>query len=136
MKIDLNKLSDIDKLPSVLPIEDVNHYLEQLMLIINRNPTLNPLISAEAINNLIGYQGYNTEGLSKSVSAKILEWTKKIYKSDDIELMECCSANLANLTCREAKDYIVELIANAESEEEKSELEESLKEIQPTDQCT
>jgi hypothetical protein len=129
MSMVLNKISDIDKLPSVLRIEEVNMYFMQLMSIINSDPKLEPLIAAEAINNLIGYQGYNTEGLSREVSLEILEWTKRIYKPDDDELVDCCCSNLANLTCKEAGDYLQELISNSISNEEKVSLQEALNEI-------
>jgi len=127
-RIELKTIKDIDELPSVLDIEDLSQYLIQLVDIIKSTNT-DPVTGAELINNLISYQSYNEEGLSIKASLKILEYIKEIYKSNNRESIDCNTANLANLTCREAKEFIMKLLSQSTSSYEKQELTEALSEV-------
>jgi len=84
---------------------------------------------AQAINYLISYQAYNQSGLSLNASHKILDWTKEIYDANNKELIEWNSANFANLTCQEAKDFINERLKKEITAFERQELTEALTEI-------
>jgi len=124
----LANIKDIEKLPSVLDVEELNKYLIELVEVL-RSTNVGAEEGAEAINNLISYQGYNLEGLSIESSRAILEWIKENYDENNKELIEWNSANLANLTCIEAKEFIEKRIADTESEHERKELLETLEEI-------
>jgi len=69
------------------------------------------------------------EGLSIEASLKILEYIKEIYNSNNRELIDYNTANLANLTCREAKEFIMKRLSQSISSYEKQELTEALSEI-------
>jgi len=126
MKVE--SIRDIDKLPSVLDIEEVSLRLVELVEVI-RKKGIDPVEGAEAINELIYSQGYNETGLSLQTSRVVLQWIKDTYDPSNNELIEFNSANLANLTCREAKDLIEDRLNSEISEFERKELEESLREI-------
>ena len=127
-RMELKTIKDIEELPSVLDIEEVSQYLIQLVDVIN-NTNTDPIAGAEAINNLISYQGYNEEGLSLEASHKILKYIKETYNPGDIESVEWNTANLANLTCKEAKEFMKKRLKESSSSHEKQELTESLNEI-------
>ena len=71
MRFKLKKLSDMQKIPSVLDVKELNEYLDDLMEIIENSNKIEPLTAAESINDLIGYQGNNFEGISTSISKRI-----------------------------------------------------------------
>jgi len=122
-------IKDIDKLPSVLPIEEVNLYMGQLLDVINSDSSINSLDAAVSISDLISFQGYNKEGLSFEISMKILNWIKRNYDSSNLELTDYCLSNLANLTCKEAIDYLKHILASASTEWERKEISQALDEI-------
>ena len=124
----LNTIKDIDELPSVLDVEEVSEYLIQLIDVI-KNTDADPITGAEAINNLISYQGYNEEGLSLNASYKILGYIKETYNPGNKESVDWNTANLANLTCKEAKEFMEKRLSESTSSYEKQELTGSLNEI-------
>lgn len=124
----LQSIRDIDELPSVLDIEEVSLYLIQLVDILNKFNT-DPITGAEEINNLISYQGYNEEGLSLDASHKILEYIKNTYKPEHKDSVEWNTANLANLTCMEAKEFMETRLKLSSSLKEQKELRGALSEI-------
>lgn len=124
----LEKIQDIEKLPSVLDIEEVSLRLVELVDVIRSNNTC-PLESAEAINDLISYQGYNDTGLSVRASEVVLNWIKEVYNPLHKELIGYCIANLANLTCAEAKDFLQERLGLALTDAEREDIKEALREI-------
>jgi hypothetical protein len=124
----LNRIQDIDKLPSVLDIDEVNYYLIQLVDVIRKTNTA-PNVGAEAINNLISYQGCNEEGLSLEVSHKILEYIEETYNPENKDSVDWNIGNLTNLTCIEAKEFLNKRLVDSKSEYEKREILEALSEI-------
>jgi hypothetical protein len=125
----LATIQDIDKLPSVLDIKKVEKYLVELVELI-RSTNVGALEGAEAINNLISYQGYNEVGLSVETSRAVLEWIKETYDEKNNDLVMWNSGNLANLTCKEAKEFIENRLKETEAEFERKELVETLEEIE------
>ena len=125
----LATIQDIDKLPSVLDIEDVDKYLLELVEVI-RSTNVGAQEGAEAINNLISYQGYNEVGLSVETSRVVLDWIKETYDGTNNDLVMWNSGNLANLTCIEAKEFIENRLKKSGSEFERKELVETLEEIE------
>ena len=127
--MELKTIKGIDELPSVLDVEEVSLYLIQLIDILQSTNT-DPIAGAETINNLISYQGYNEQGLSIKASLKILEYIKETYNPDNRESIDWNTANLANLTCKEAKEFMGKRLSESTSLYEKHELTESLSEIE------
>lgn len=125
----ISDLCDLDKIPSVLSSDELDSYMVELLEYIESNSKLTALQGATAINNLLGYLAYGEKGLSVQVSKRILNLIKKTYNSNDFELVDCLSANLANLTCAEARDYLVYLINVSTNDREKNELKGALEEI-------
>ena len=125
----LHRLEDVDELPSVLDVEEVSLYLIQLIEII-KSSNISSLDGAKAINNLISYQGYNESGLSLDASYKILDYIKHTYNPSDKESISWNCANLANLTCLEAKEYIEKRLADSDNQFEQRELTQAHREIQ------
>ncbi|MFC1580282.1 hypothetical protein ACFL4N_05155 [Thermodesulfobacteriota bacterium] len=125
----LKTIQDINNLPTVLDIQEVNKRLIEIVEVIRNTPRIKILDAAEAINDLICSQAHNEEGLSVKTSLILLDWIKEVYDPNDNELLNCLSANLANLNCLEAKIFIESLIRDSTSEYEKNELIESLKEM-------
>jgi len=125
----LHSISDIEVLPSVLDIEEVSEYLIQLIEILNKT-NIDPITGAETINDLISYQGYNEEGLSLEASHKILGYIKNTYNPEHKRSIEYNTANLANLTCLEAKEFMEFRLEESSSLMEKKELKGALNEIE------
>ena len=124
----LESIHDIDKLPSVLDVEDVSKRLIELVAVI-RNCKLEPVEGAETINYLISYQAYNQTGLSLEASLVVLDWIKETYDANNKELIDWNSGNLANLSCQEAKDFIEDRLKQEISAFERQELVDALNEI-------
>ncbi len=124
----LESIQDIEKLPSVLNVEETNRHLIELIAIIKKTH-LGYVESAEAINYLISCQEYNETGLTVETSKLILDWIKEIYNPNNRDLIKWISGNLANLTCQAAKDFIGNRLNLTISEFERQELIEALTEI-------
>ena len=127
-KMKLETLQDIEKLPSVIDVEEVSLRLVELVEVIQRQ-NVSPLEGAEAINDLISYQGCNETGLSIEASKVIFDWIKEVYDPSDKELIECNIANLANLTCMEAEEFLRDRLNLSNSDFERKEIEGALDEI-------
>jgi len=125
----INSIKDINKLPSVLDVDLVSIHLVELVEVL-RQEKISSLKGAEAISDLIGYQGYNETGLSVKASEVVLDWIKENYDSSNPELLDCQAANLGNLTCIGAKIYIEDILSKSTSKQEREELAGSLLEIQ------
>ncbi len=125
----LKTIQDIYLLPTVLDIQEINERLVELVEVIRNTKQVNILEAAEAINDLIGSQAYNEEGLSVKTSIILLDWIEGVYDPNDNALLDCLSANLANLTCIEAKIFIESCIDKSPTFFEKNELSESLQEM-------
>jgi len=128
-RMKLRTINDIEELPSVLDVQEISLYLIQLIDILKSENT-DPIIGAETINNLISYQGYNEQGLSNKASLKILEYIKETYNPDSKESVDWNTGNLANLTCKEAKEFMEIRLSESKSAYEKQEITESLSEIE------
>jgi len=125
----LESISDIDELPSVLDVEEVNVRLIELIDIL-RNGNVDKVEGSEAINYLISYQGYNRTGLSIDASLVVLNWIKETYDPLNRQLVYWNSGNLANLTCPEAKEFIEFRLNREITEFEREELVGALSEIE------
>ena len=128
-KMKLKSINDIDNLPSVLDVEELSQYLIDLVVVI-RDTNADPITGAESINNLISYQGCNEQGLSIEASKKIFAYIKETYDPSNTESVDWNTANLANLTCIEAKEFIIKRLSNSSSKYEKQELTGALNEIE------
>ncbi|MDO3383761.1 hypothetical protein [Gilvimarinus algae] len=102
MKIET--VADIKKLPSVLEVAEVSARLIELVDAI-RKTGVPPIEGAQAINDLISYQGYSEEVISLTASKLVIEWTKETYDSEDNELIEWHTANVVNMTRSEAVEF-------------------------------
>ncbi|EPR71060.1 hypothetical protein [Cyclobacterium qasimii] len=125
----LRNINDIQSLPSVLGLKELNQYLIQLIEILENDNTISQAQAAEEINNLISYQCFNEEGLSEETSLKILNWIKSNYEPQNKDSIECNSGSLANLNCYGVEEFINERIEKSNWEFEKNELVDCLKEI-------
>ena len=110
-------------------VEEVSQYLIQLVDII-KNTNTNPIAGAESINNLISYQGYNEGGLSIEARLKILKYVKETNDPGNRESVDWNTANLANLTCIEAKEFMKKRLSESISLFERQELTGALSEIE------
>ncbi|WP_169786473.1 hypothetical protein [Cyclobacterium amurskyense] len=122
-------MTDIELLPSVLDIKEVNHYLIQLINLLENDNTISKSQGAAEINNLISYQGYNEQGLNVESSQRILSWIRSNYDPNCKDSIEWNSANLANLNCSGVEEFINKRIENSDCDQEKDELKDCLKEI-------
>jgi len=92
----LESITDIDKLPSVLDVKEVSSRLIELVAVI-RNTDISTLQGAEAVNDLISYQGYSTEEISLDASKAVLDWVIETYDGNNNELVEWQTANVVKL---------------------------------------
>ena len=125
----LKTINDIEKLPSVIEITELNNYLLQLLRILDSDSKISKSKGAEIINDLISYQGSNERGLNNEVSLAILEWIKINYDSESEESIGWNSGNLANLNCAGVIEFIEESMNKSNSEFEKKELMDCLNDI-------
>lgn len=124
----IQKLSDIEKLPSVLGIEILDNLMVQLVEVI-RAENISPLEGARKINDLISYCGDINREFSERCSLAVMKWTEETYDGNNEELTELHSANMVNM-CREiAINFLEKKLFLATTDFERQELTNSLREI-------
>ena len=124
----LESISDIDKLPSVLDVDEVSARLIELINVLRQNK-LDCLEGAEAINHLISYQGYDTKEIGPEASVEVIEWTAENYDEKNMELTECSIANVVNMRRTNAIEFLKDRYVKSNSAFEKNEIKEALNEI-------
>ncbi len=125
----IQSLSDIDKLPSVLDVEEVSQRLIELIRVL-RDENIDPLQGAMAINDLLSYRGYSDKEISIEASIHVLEWTKENYEDENRpDLVEWSIANVANMQRELAMEFLIFRLSHCENAFETRELTEALNEI-------
>src|SRR5690554_2602934 len=127
----LESITDIGKLPSVLDVKEVSSRLIELVAVI-RNTDVSTLQGAEAVNDLISYQGYSTEEISLDASKAVLDWVIETYDGNNNELVEWQTANVVNLSRAEAIKFFKCRLAKNITDFERKEIQECLGELELT----
>jgi hypothetical protein len=126
MKLEL--ISDINKLPSVLDVKEVSLRLIELIAVI-RKCDISALEGAEAVNDLISYQGYSEEEINLDATKVVMEWISETYDGKNNELVGWQAANVVNLSRVEAIKFLEGRLTKNNSDFERKEINECLAEL-------
>ncbi|MFM2476223.1 hypothetical protein [Celerinatantimonas sp. MCCC 1A17872] len=128
MVITLNTIEDVERLPSVLDIEEVSRLLLELIPLLQHS-SLSPAQGADMIDELLFAQAYNETGITIEASHAVLAWLQTVYDPTDEAFIDACASNLANLTCPAAEAFIQQRLASSDNAFECQQLKEALAEI-------
>lgn len=128
MVVTLNTVADVERLPSVLDIDEVSRLLLELIPLL-RHSSLSPAQGADVIDELFFAQAYNETGITIEASHAVLAWLQTVYDPTDEAFIDACASNLANLTCPAAVAFIQQRLASSDNSFECQQLTEALAEI-------
>ena len=117
-------LPDLNSMPSVLEVAEVNAALDQIIAAAEHNPTVQRNAAVELMVDAIFAQGYRPgERLDGKLSEHILRWIQAEWTMGDIAFAAYATTVLANLNCAGVGQFVRELLAS----DQRDPIQESLR---------
>jgi hypothetical protein len=104
-------LPNLDNMPSVMEVAEVNAVLAQIVAAARNNPTISSKVAADLMVDAIFAQGYRPdECLDDQLSEQIFRWIQAEWASGDEEFAKSAITVLANLNCNGITQYFRKLL--------------------------